>query len=78
MKHQWHHLNAELNHLHFKTLYNPLRTHFHSPFSYMYMYLKVVKPLLHNTAKLVYKDHLRDQQNVVFIHRWSSYADSIA
>ncbi len=31
-----------------------------------------------NTVKLVYKDHPRDQKNVVFIHRWSLYAGSIA
>ena len=31
-----------------------------------------------NTAKLVYKDHPRDQQNVALIHRWSLYAGSIA
>ncbi len=30
------------------------------------------------TVKPVYKDHPRDQQNVVLIHRWSLYADSIA
>ena len=30
------------------------------------------------TMKLVYIDHPRDQQNVVFIHRWSLYAGSIA
>ncbi len=29
------------------------------------------------TVKLVYKDHPRDQQNVVLIHRWSLYAGSI-
>ncbi len=29
------------------------------------------------TVKLVYKDHPRDQQNVVLIHRWSLYARSI-
>ncbi len=27
--------------------------------------------------KLVYKDHPRDQQNVVLIRRWSLYAGSI-
>ncbi len=31
-----------------------------------------------NTVKFVYKDHPREQQNVVFIHRWSLYAGSIA
>ncbi len=30
-----------------------------------------------NTAKLVYKDYPRDQQNMVRIHRWSLYASSI-
>ncbi len=30
------------------------------------------------TVELVYKDHPRDQQNVVFIHRGSLYAGSIA
>ncbi len=34
-------------------------------------YLKTV------TLKLVYKDHPRDQQNVVFIHMWSLYAGSV-
>ncbi len=29
------------------------------------------------TVNLVYKDHPRDQENVVFIHRWSLYAGSI-
>ncbi len=43
------------------------------------------KKILHNpnylgsfTVKIVYKDHPRDQQNVVLIHRWSLYAGSIA
>ena len=30
-----------------------------------------------NTMKPLYKDHLRDQQNIVLIHRWSLYAASI-
>ncbi len=33
-----------------------------------------------HTVKLVYKDHPRDQQNVVLIHvihRWSLYAGSV-
>ena len=30
------------------------------------------------TVKLVYKDHPRDQQNVLLIHRWSLYAGLIA
>ncbi len=30
-----------------------------------------------DTVKLVYKDHHRDQQNVVLIHRWSLYAGPI-
>ncbi len=30
------------------------------------------------TVKLVYKDHPKDQQNVVLIYRWSLYAGSIA
>ncbi len=30
------------------------------------------------TVKFVYKDHPRDQQNVVLIHRWALYAGSIA
>ncbi len=35
--------------------------------------------LIIHTVKLVYKDHdHRDQQNVVFIHGWCLYADSIA
>ena len=29
------------------------------------------------TVKLVYKDHPREQQNVVPIHSWSSHAGSI-
>ncbi len=29
------------------------------------------------TVKLAYKDHPRDQQNVIPIHRWSLYAGSI-
>ncbi len=29
------------------------------------------------TVKLVYKDHPRDQLNVVLIHRWSLYAGSM-
>ncbi len=29
------------------------------------------------TVKLVYKDHPRDEENVVVIHRWSLYAGSI-
>ena len=29
-----------------------------------------------STVKLVYKDHPRDQQNAVLIHRWSLYAGS--
>ena len=29
------------------------------------------------TVKLVYKDHPRDQQNIVLIHRWSLYTGSI-
>ncbi len=32
---------------------------------------------LKHTVKLVYKDRLRDQQNVVLIHRWSLYVGSI-
>ncbi len=31
-----------------------------------------------NTVKLVYKDHPRDQQNMVLIHRWSLYTGSIS
>ncbi len=30
------------------------------------------------TVKFLYKDHLRDQQNVVLIDRWCLYASSIA
>ena len=30
-----------------------------------------------HTVKFVCKDHPRDQPNVVLIHRWSLYADSI-
>ncbi len=30
------------------------------------------------TVKLVYKDHPKDQQNMVLIHGWSLYAGSIA
>ncbi len=30
------------------------------------------------TEELVYKDHPRNQQNVVLIHRWSLYAGLIA
>ncbi len=29
------------------------------------------------TVKHVYKDHPRDQQNIVLIHRWSLYAGLI-
>ncbi len=29
-------------------------------------------------SEIVYKDRPRDQQNVVFIHRWSLYAGSVA
>ena len=32
---------------------------------------------LDNTVKLVYKDHPRDQQSVILIHRWSLYAGYI-
>ncbi len=31
-----------------------------------------------NTVKLVYKDHARDQPNVLLIHRWSLYEGLIA
>ncbi len=34
-------------------------------------------PCLIITVKLAYKDHPRDQQNVVLMHRWSLYAGSI-
>ncbi len=34
--------------------------------------------IMQNTVKFVYKDHPRDQQNMVLIHRWSLYAGSIA
>ena len=37
-----------------------------------------VRIIVYNTVKLVYKNHPRDQQNVVFIYRWSLYAGSIA
>ncbi len=34
--------------------------------------------MLQYTVKLVYKDHPRDQRNVVLIHRWSLYEGLIA
>ena len=37
------------------------------------LYQKIIK----TTVKLVYKDHPRDQHNVVLIHRWSLYTGSI-
>ncbi len=46
-------------------------------FAFVFMYqnytytLTILKSTY--TVKLVYKDHPRDQQNVVLIHRWSLY-----
>ncbi len=33
--------------------------------------------ICYNTVKLVYKDHPRDQQNVVLVYRWPLHGGSI-
>ncbi len=40
-------------------------------------YIHVVSISNRPTVKLVYKDHPRDQHNVVLLHRWSLYTGSI-